>query len=80
MKPTTSSGQDEISIKIVKAAHTELEPLILNMVNSCIAQTTFPTALKTTKVILIPKKNKDKTTSEGWRPVNIVPALSKIFE
>ena len=59
---------------------TELEPLLLNMVNQCIETTTFPDVLKTTKIIPIQKKDKDKTTSDAWHPINIVPALSKIVE
>ena len=80
MRPTTSAGQDNISFRMVKAAFSELEPLLLNLVNQCIATTTFPDVLKTTKIIPIQKKDKDKTTSDAWRPINIVPALSKIIE
>ena len=40
----------------------------------------YPKSLKTTKIIPIPKSGKTKTTSEGWRPVNVVAALSKIIE
>ena len=80
MKATNSAGNDDISVKILKAARIEIEPILLNMVNSIFKSKKFPDVLKTTKVIPIPKPNKDKTVSDGWRPVNIIPALSKVVE
>ena len=80
MKPTTSAGADMIPMKAIKAAITELAPLILNMVNQTIAWKTFPTKMKTTKIKPIRKKEKEGTDSDGWRPVNIVQSLSKVIE
>ena len=36
--------------------------------------------MKTTKIVPIKKPGKDDTSSDGWRPVNVVGALSKIVE
>ena len=80
MKPTTSAGQDMIPMRAVKAATRELAPLLLNMVNQTIAKKTYPKCMKTTKIKPIRKKEKDKTNSDGWRPVNIVQSLAKIIE
>ena len=80
MKPTASEGQDTIPMRAIKAAANELAPLILNLVNATISSTTFPKNMKTTKIIPIRKIEKDKTSSEGWRPINIVQAISKIIE
>ena len=80
MKPTGSAGKDEISMRMLKDARAELQPLILILVNQAIKLRTYPEQLKTTKIVPIEKKGKTKTTSDGWRPVNVVPALSKILE
>ena len=80
MKTTGSTAGDNISIKSIKQARDQLTPLILNMVNRIIETGTFPTELKTTKVIPIEKPEKDRNTTEGWRPVNLVCSLSKIVE
>ena len=80
MRATGSVGEDDISLKNIKQAQGELEPLLLNLVNSIISTTTFPSKLKTSKVIPIPKTGKDDTTAEGWRPVNVVASLAKIIE
>ena len=80
MKTTNLMGIDDISIRTVKQAQSELEPIILHIVNTSIRTTTFPTSLKTAKVVPVEKINKDKSSSDGWRPVNVVAAISKIIE
>ena len=80
MKATGSTGEDDISTRLLKQALQELEPLFLHMVNTTIKTTTYPDVLKTTKVVPIQKTGKDKTTSDAWRPINVVSALSKIIE
>ena len=80
MKPTRSMGEDDISMKIIKSAQAELEPLLLHLVNATIRTSRYPTQLKTTMIVPIEKANKDRTSAEGWRPVNVVPALTKVIE
>ena len=72
MRSSGSLEKDDISVNIIKQAQSELEPALLHMVNSTIKTTTFPQSLKTTKVIPIRKPGKDITSSDGWRPVNVV--------
>ena len=80
MKSTGSTGTDDISMKILKQAQPELEPLLLHLVNATIKTNKFPEALKETKVVLIQKLGKDATNSDGWRPVNVVTVISKVIE
>ena len=80
MKSTGSSAGDFISVRAIKNARKQLEPLLLNLTNRVILTGTFPRELKITKVIPIQKPEKDATTTDGWRPVNIVCAMSKIIE
>ena len=80
MKATGSMGKDDLSVRTIKAAQPELEPLLLRLVNQTILKTTYPERLKTTKIVPVEKKGKDKQTSDGWRPINVIGALSKIIE
>ena len=50
------------------------------MINNVIRSRESPKTLKTTQILPIRKKDKESTSSDGWRPVNIIPALSKIIE
>ena len=47
--------------------------------NNSLACTTFPTSMKYADVIPIHKKD-DKTDKENYRPINILPNLSKVYE
>ena len=61
MKATGSSGEDNFSVNILKqvqSAQSELEPALLNLVNSTVKTKSFPQSLKTTKVIPIRKQRK----------------------
>ena len=80
MKPTPTVGYDNISMKTLKTYQTQLEPLLLNMLNRIILTQNFPQTLKTSKIIPIIKVNKDPLLSLSWRPINLLPALSKIVE
>ena len=80
MKATNLCCEDDISMCILKNAKSQLEMILLHLVNTTIKTTMYPDKLKTTKIIPIPKQGKPKTTSDGWHPVNIVAALSKIVE
>ena len=80
MKPTTSTTSDYISVKILKEAGHSISPHLLNLVNSIIKTQEYPSELKLTKIVPIPKDEKDPTSHQGWRPINIVPAISKVVE
>ena len=70
---------------MIKQAQSELEPIILHLVNRVMKTTTFPNILKTSRYhenieVPIRKIGKEPDTSEGWRPVNVVAAIAKIIE
>ena len=69
MKSLGSTGEDDLSDKTIKQAISQLEPLLLHMLNRTISTTTYPVPMKTTKIVLIQKTGKDTSSSDGWRPV-----------
>ena len=80
MSSTSSSTSDFISMKLIKDAGPVLNPHILHLINKIISNEDYPSNLKVTKVIPIQKPAKDPKLPEGWRPINIVPSLSKVVE
>lgn len=76
---TTATGFDEIDTKILKCTTTELTPVLTFLANQSLVEGEFPTELKISVVKPIFKKD-DKENMSKYRPVTLVPILSKFFE
>ena len=80
MSATTSTTSDYLSMKVIKDAGPTITSHLLHLVNRIIATQDYPVSLKITKVIPIKKPHKDSQLPSGWRPINIVPSLSKVVD
>lgn len=75
----TSSGIDNISTKSIKCLKTLIAPELTLCLNNCLDQGIFPASLKIAKVVPIYKSGK-KTDPSNYRPISVLPIVSKIFE
>ena len=80
MKPTPSSGIDNISIKTIKQIYPIIKKSILNLINSIITTGQYPQELKCAKIIPILKPKKTENDPLSYRCVNILPSLAKIVD
>ena len=72
-------GHDGLSISyLVKAADFIYQPLT-HIFNTSIASSIFPDEMKIAKVIPLFKSG-DRCTTSNYRPISLLPPLSKIFE
>ena len=79
LPPKSSSGRDGISTKLLKViAPVIIKPLTL-LINQVLNTGTFPDKLKIAKVIPIFKKG-DPSLFENYRPISLLPAISKVVE
>ena len=79
LKPKSSCGFDNISNKLLKYVKNEVVGAITLIINQCIEIGVFPDLLKIAKVTPIFKKG-HKYLFENYRPVSVLPSVSKVFE
>lgn len=79
MKNSTSTGWDGIPSSIYKLGGNILSTPITVICNRCFEEGSFPSALK--KSVLIPiHKAGDTDNVSNYRPISLLPTLSKILE
>ena len=90
LKPKTSTGHDRISPKIIKQLYSRksnenitargIIPPLVHIVNLSISTGVVPKAMKIAKVIPIFKNSGSSSETKNYRPVSLLPVLSKILE
>ena len=79
LKSKSSSGPDGISGKFLKQIGSEIVVPLVIIINKSLSEGFVPDELKIAKVIPV-YKSKDKTSFNNYRPISLLPSLSKILE
>jgi len=79
LKNKHSSGYDEVPTTVLKGASQYLTKILCHLINSSFISGLFPSQLKIAKIVPIHKKDDPKNVS-NYRPVALLPSVSKIFE
>ena len=79
LNPTKASGADNIPAKALKVAAWQVAPSLAYLFNQSFQRGVFPTFWKTAKVTALPK-GKDNTLCDNFRPISVLPCLSKLME
>lgn len=79
LKSSNSAGEDEISSKILKSIAKEIIEPLTHCINLSLLTGTVPKMTKIAKIIPIFKAG-DKNDITNYRPISILPTLSKILE
>ena len=76
---TKATGLDDLGPRIIKLAVNSLSPSIARLINKSIESGKFPSQLKIAKVFPV-FKGGEKSDPSNFRPISILPTISKIFE
>ena len=79
LTPSHSCGHDNLSAITLKCIANEICECLTLIINQTITTGIFPNQLKIAKVVPIFKKNV-QTDVKNYRPISVLPTISKIFE
>lgn len=79
LNANSANGFDNIPVKFLKNLRHTIHETIAEHINVCIKTSTFPDCLKIAKVTPI-YKGGDRTDVGNYRPISVLPAVSKVYE
>ena len=75
-----ATGPDGISARMLKETASTIAPSVTELFNLSLHQQTFPSQWKYAKVVPIPKNSASKSSPNNYRPISLLPIVSKVFE
>ena len=74
-----ASGSDGISAKMLKYTATSITPVVTKLFNLSMSSGKLPSQWKHARIIPVPK-NSDTTSPTCYRPISLIPIISKVLE
>ena len=79
LAPKSSSGHDNISTRLLKDLAPYIASTLTLIINQSLSVGIFPDRLKIAKILPLYKKG-DRHIIDNYRPISLLPSLSKVFE
>ena len=75
-----ASGPDCIPVVVLKNCGPELSYILAELFNKCLKESCFPDCWKVSSVVPVFKNVGERSTAKNYRPVSLLPVVSKVFE
>lgn len=79
LKSDSAPGWDGITVNFLKTAHALVVPIITHLANQCFEHAIYPNALKLAFITPVHKSG-DRANPSNYRPISVLPSISKIME
>ena len=79
MARNKSAGKDKIQLRVIKDCLPAISPSVTSIINATLRSAQFPFAWKVAEVTPI-LKDSDQEIPNNYRPISLLPVLSKIRE
>ena len=80
LNPKKAPGFDLITGKVLKEISKTCIQKITHIFNAVLRLEYYPSLWKVSQIIMIPKHGKNKTEVTSYRPISLIPVLSKVLE
>jgi len=80
LKTKKAPGHDRITAKLIKELPDKCLLLITYIFNTILRLGYYPNEWKIAEIIMIHKPGKDPEYTESYRPISLIPIISKVFE
>ena len=75
-----SSGPDGISARMLKEVSSSVTPPLTKLFNLSLSTGILPDSWKIARIVPIPKSTQNTTSPSNYRPISILPLVSKLLE
>lgn len=75
-----AAGPDEITPKMIKELPRKGVKMITYIYNAILKLNYWPEKMKTAEIVLVPKPGKDPNSTTSYRPISLLPVISKVLE